>query len=106
MWEVIAIIAPLILSVNALLFKRLDGIEERISDMTKTYVTRDELVAKFETIDYKLEALAERIQVRHDMAELERQAEEARWRWYNSRAIPRKPKGSDGFLDGSEIEER
>ena len=103
MWESLAVIVPLVVSINALLFKRLDDLDKKMSNFHDQYVSRAELVTKFEGIDYKLEALAERIELRHEMADLEKQAEEARWRWYNSRAIPRKPRGELMDPDGGEI---
>ena len=94
MWEIIAVVSPIILAVNGLLFKRLDDIDRRLTSMPVTYVSRDELKARFDNIDFKLSSIDQRIDMTKEVlqVELDQMGQANRLHgWYASRAPHRKP---------------
>ena len=107
MWEAVAVIAPIVVSINALIFKRLDDLDGKLSAMPANYVTRDELVARFNNIDDKLVGINDRIEMTKKILTLETQQRHDKSRWYARSPDPRRnPYDVRDGLDGGEIEER
>ena len=107
MWEVIAVIAPIVISINALIFKRLDDLDGKLSSMPTNYVSRDELVARFNNIDDKLSGINDRIDMTKQILTLETQQRQDEAKWYTRRSAPRRnPYDIQDEFNGGEIKER
>ena len=95
MWEVVAVMVPIVVSINALIFKRIEDLDRKLSVLPTSYISRDELGARFENIDYKLETINDRIEMTRDALTAEMQQHQQGLAWYAGRSIPRSSRQLD-----------
>lgn len=61
MWEVVAVMVPLVVSINAVIFKRLDDLDKNLASLGGGFVSREELSVKFESVDSRLSEIADKL---------------------------------------------